>query len=111
MQSSIQHPLDPPVALAFVCILIDQVRTLFKDELPTHSMEVNCDYFLDGTFDYMHFDRVGGVLSHLRKVHRGDIDTYLGSERAQQIYDEDRNSIRVNEVGMYGDSFIFFPFW
>ncbi|TDG39653.1 hypothetical protein AWZ03_013926 [Drosophila navojoa] len=98
MQSSIQHPLDSPVALAFVCILIDQVRSLFKEELPTHTMEVNVDYFIDGTFDYMHFDRVGGVLSHLRKVHRSDIDTYLGTERSQQIYDEDRNSVRVNEV-------------
>lgn len=104
MQSSIQHPLDPPVALAFVCILVDQVRSLFKDELPTHLMEVNADYFVDGTFDYMHFDRVGGVLSHLRKVHRGDIDSYLGTERTQQIYDEDRSSVRVNEVGMYGES-------
>ncbi|XP_030375899.1 E3 ubiquitin-protein ligase RNF123 [Scaptodrosophila lebanonensis] len=98
MQSSIQHPLDAPVALAFVCILIDQVRTLFKDELPGKNVEVNPDYFYDGTFDYMHFDRVGGVLSHLRKVHRPDIDSRLGASRAQQIYDEDRNVMRVNEV-------------
>ncbi|XP_060645573.1 E3 ubiquitin-protein ligase RNF123 [Drosophila nasuta] len=98
MQSSIQHPLDAPVALAFVAILIDQVRTLFKEELPSHVMEVNTDFFLDGTFDYMHFDRVGGVLSHLRKVHRGDIDSHFGIERSQQIYDEDRNSVRTNEV-------------
>ncbi|EDV91344.1 E3 ubiquitin-protein ligase RNF123 isoform X2 [Drosophila grimshawi] len=98
MQSSIQHPLDSSVALAFVSILIDQVRSLFKDELPSHIMEVGIDYFLDGTFDYMHFDRVGGVLSHLRKVHRGDIDAYLGAERTQAIYDEDHNSVRVSEV-------------
>jgi len=100
MQSSIQHPLDAPVALAFVAILIDQVRTLFKEELPSHVMEVNADFFMDGTFDYMHFDRVGGVLSHLRKVHRSDIDSHFGTERTQQIYDEDRNTARVNEVGM-----------
>lgn len=67
MQSSIQHPLDAPVALAFASILIDQTRSMFKDEMPTKNVEVNSDYFIDGTFDYMHFDRVGGVLSHLRK--------------------------------------------
>ncbi|EDW84144.1 uncharacterized protein Dwil_GK13978 [Drosophila willistoni] len=98
MQSSIQHPLNPPVALAFVCILIDQCRTLFKEELPSNTVEVNVDYFIDGSFDYMHFDRVAGVLSHLRKVHRADIDERLGPARTQQIYDDERNTMRVNEV-------------
>lgn len=101
MQSSIQHPLDAPVALAFVSILIDQARTLFKDELPSHVTEVNADFFVDQSFDYMHFDRVGGVLSHLNKVYRADIETHFGAERTQQIYDEDHNNMRVNEVGMY----------
>ncbi|XP_017143160.1 E3 ubiquitin-protein ligase RNF123 [Drosophila miranda] len=98
MQSSIQHPLDAPVALAFVCILIDQARSMFREELPGMNVEVKCDYFFDGTFDYMHFDRVGGVLSHLRKVHRTDIDARLGSVRTQQIYDEDRNNLRSNPM-------------
>lgn len=98
MQSSIQHPLDAPVALAFVCILIDQARTMFKEEMPSRHVEVNSDYFIDGSFDYMHFDRVGGVLSHLRKVHRSDIDQRLGPVRTQQIYDNDRQNMRVNEV-------------
>ncbi|XP_034661955.1 E3 ubiquitin-protein ligase RNF123 [Drosophila subobscura] len=98
MQSSIQHPLDAPVALAFVCILIDQARNMFREEQPGKNVEVNADYFFDGTFDYMHFDRVGGVLSHLRKVHRSDIDARLGSVRTQQIYDEDRSNSRSNEM-------------
>ncbi|XP_065723172.2 E3 ubiquitin-protein ligase RNF123 [Drosophila suzukii] len=98
MQSSIQHPLDAPVALAFVSILIDQTRAMFKEEIPSKNVEVNSDYFIDGSFDYMHFDRVGGVLSHLRKVHRGDIDSRLGAARTQQIYDDDRQNLRVNEV-------------
>jgi len=106
MQSSIQHPLDAPVALAFASILIDQTRSMFKDEMPTKNVEVNSDYFIDGTFDYMHFDRVGGVLSHLRKVHRGDIDARLGSARTQQIYEDDRQNLRVNEVGMYAKTFV-----
>ncbi|ALC46914.1 CG6752 [Drosophila busckii] len=98
MQSSIQHPLDAPVALAFVCILVDQVRQLFKDELPNNTVEVNPDYFVDGTYDYMHFDRIGGVLSHLRKVHRADIDARLGVDRTQQIFEDERNAMRVNEM-------------
>ncbi|KAH8236558.1 hypothetical protein KR026_005614 [Drosophila bipectinata] len=98
MQSSIQHPLDAPVALAFVSILIDQARTMFKEEMPSRHVEVNSDFFIDGSFDYMHFDRVGGVLSHLRKVHRADIDQRLGPVRTQQIYDDDRQNMRVNEV-------------
>ncbi|XP_020813353.1 E3 ubiquitin-protein ligase RNF123 isoform X1 [Drosophila serrata] len=98
MQSSIQHPLDAPVALAFVCIIVDQVRSMFKEEMPAKNVEVNSDYFIDGSFDYMHFDRVGGVLSHLRKVHRGDIDARLGEDRTQEIYDDDRQNLRGNDV-------------
>jgi len=41
MQSSIQHPLDAPVALAFVSILIDQTRAMFKEEIPSKNVEVN----------------------------------------------------------------------
>uniref|UniRef100_W8AXB6 RING-type E3 ubiquitin transferase n=1 Tax=Ceratitis capitata TaxID=7213 RepID=W8AXB6_CERCA len=98
MQSSIMHPMESTVALAFICILIDAAKTLFERELPAAQLEIKPDYFFDGTFEYQHFDRVGGVLSHLRKVHRSDISTHLGPERAHELLEEDRTMMRVGEL-------------
>ncbi|XP_017466845.1 PREDICTED: E3 ubiquitin-protein ligase RNF123 [Rhagoletis zephyria] len=98
MQSSIMHPIESTVALSFICMLIDATRTLFERELPATQAEIKPDYFFDGTFEYQHFDRVGGVLSHLRKVHRNDITTYLGAERTQVLLQEDRTVMRVGEL-------------
>ncbi|XP_011189510.2 E3 ubiquitin-protein ligase RNF123 [Zeugodacus cucurbitae] len=98
MQSSIMHPMDSTVALAFICILIDVTKFLFERELPATPVGGRPEYFFDGTFEYQHFDRVGGVLSHLRKVHRNDISTHLGAERAHELLEEDRTMMRVGEL-------------
>ncbi|XP_061398037.1 E3 ubiquitin-protein ligase RNF123 [Musca vetustissima] len=90
MQSSILHPIESTVALAFICILIDVTKTAFEKEMIGMPVEILPRYFYDGSFEYQHFDRVGGVLSHLRKVHRNDIQQHLGMERTLELLEDDR---------------------
>ncbi|XP_037891290.1 E3 ubiquitin-protein ligase RNF123 isoform X2 [Glossina fuscipes] len=98
MQSSILHPIENPVALAFICILVDVTKTLFEKELPGVEVQIPSKYFYDGSLEYQHYDRVGGVLSHLRKVHHNDIVQQLGTERTQELLDDDRVVVRVAEL-------------
>lgn len=99
MQSSMQYPMESTVALAFLCILIDINKSFFEKEMPGVSVEITPAFFFDGSFEYQHFDRLGGVLSHLRKVHRADIAQYLGPERTQQMFEEERAVLRMGELG------------
>lgn len=100
LQSSIHHPIDTPVALSFLCVLVDISSTLYKHELSAVPAGViNPQLFFDGTFEYQHFDRVGGVLSYLRKAHRSDINHVLGPERASLVNDVERSVIRPEVIG------------
>uniref|UniRef100_A0A1A9W1K7 RING-type E3 ubiquitin transferase n=1 Tax=Glossina brevipalpis TaxID=37001 RepID=A0A1A9W1K7_9MUSC len=101
MQSSILHPIENSVALAFICILVDVTKTLFEKELATAEVQIPSKYFYDGSLEYQHYDRVGGVLSHLRKVHHNDIVQQLGTERTQALLDDDRVVVRVAELGPF----------
>ncbi|XP_046805670.1 E3 ubiquitin-protein ligase RNF123 isoform X2 [Lucilia cuprina] len=98
MQSSILHPIENTVALAFIGILVDVTKTTFDKEMPGNDIEIKPKYFYDGSFEYQHYDRVGGVLSHLRKVHRQEIQQYLGTERTQELIEDDRVIVRVAEL-------------
>ncbi|XP_013113066.2 E3 ubiquitin-protein ligase RNF123 isoform X2 [Stomoxys calcitrans] len=98
MQSSILHPIENTVALAFICILIDVTKTAFEREIASRDIAISPTYFYDGSFEYQHFDRVGGVLSHLRKVHRNDIQQHLGVERTQELLEDDRVIVRVTDL-------------
>uniref|UniRef100_A0A1A9VGU9 RING-type E3 ubiquitin transferase n=1 Tax=Glossina austeni TaxID=7395 RepID=A0A1A9VGU9_GLOAU len=100
-RSSILHPIENPVALAFICILVDVTKTLFEKELPGVEVQIPSKYFYDGSLEYQHYDRVGGVLSHLRKVHHNDIVQQLGTERTQELLDDDRVVVRVAELGPF----------
>lgn len=98
MQSSILYPIENTVALAFICILIDVTKTTIELETDGGSEEIKPKYFYDGSLEYQHHDRVGGVLSHLRKVHRNEIRQQLGSERTQELLEGDRIIVRVAEL-------------
>lgn len=101
MQSSIQHPVEATVALSFLCLLVDAVKAMYEKEIPLIQNEIDPKHFYDGSFEYQHFDRLGGVLSHLRKVHRTDIVQQLGTERAQEVLDDQRALVRGGELGIF----------
>lgn len=73
-------PTQPAVALSFLCILLDVTKSLFAAECPDKLIFVKPQHFYDDTFEYHHFDRVGGILSHLKKTFRRDLVKVLGED-------------------------------
>lgn len=71
---------QPAVALSFLCILLDVTKNLFHNECPDKLIFVKPQHFYDDSFDYQHFDRVGGVLSHLKKTYRRELAKVLGDD-------------------------------
>lgn len=76
--SNYSTPTQPAVALSFLCILLDVTKSLFHAECPDKLIFVKPQHFYDASFDYHHFDRVGGILSHLRKAYRHELVKVLG---------------------------------
>lgn len=104
LQQSNQHtPIASPVAFSFLCLLVDVVKSMFNDELPKTDPEINPKYFFDGSFRYHHFDRVGGVLSHLRKTYRTDVAAFLGSNHEAVNSLDDAQLVRAgtSEIGRF----------
>lgn len=72
-------PTQPAVALSFLCILLDVVQTSFFVECNSEKVYVLPRNFYDGNLKYFHFDRVGGVLSHLKRHYHHELVAHLGS--------------------------------
>lgn len=73
-------PTQPAVALSFLCILLDTVKMLFERESSAPMAFVQPLKFYDGSHNYFHFDRIGGVLSHLKRHYRHKLIARLGSD-------------------------------
>lgn len=71
-------PTQPAVALSFLCILLDVTKSLFQTECPDKLIFVKPQHFYDDSFNYSHFDRLGGILSHLKKTYRKELIKVLG---------------------------------
>ncbi|GAB0094919.1 E3 ubiquitin-protein ligase RNF123 [Sergentomyia squamirostris] len=78
LQTSYSSPTQPAVALSFLCILLDVARQLMTSEHPKKPVKVDPVNFYNDSFAYFHFDRLGGVLSHLKKVFRTEMINILG---------------------------------
>lgn len=71
-------PTQPAVALSFLCILLDVTKALFHSECSDKLVFVQPQNFYDDSFTYNHCDRVGGILSHLKKAFKKDLIAVLG---------------------------------
>lgn len=87
-------PTQPAVALSFLCILVDCGKTLFAEEHPDKSPYVQPLLFYDGSLKYYHFDRVGGVISYLRKNFRSQMIARLGEDHNAITQPEPPNFMR-----------------
>lgn len=79
MEGHYTAPTQPAVALSFLCILLHIIKTSF-DEATCESEQpfVQPCNFYNGFLNYYHFDRVGGVLSHLKRHYHSQLETVLG---------------------------------
>lgn len=73
-------PTQPAVALSFLCILLDILKMLFERESDVAAAFVQSRKFYDGSHKYFQFDRIGGVLSHLKRHYRHKLIAHLGSD-------------------------------
>lgn len=93
MQGNHATPTQPAVALSFLCLLLDIIRQLWTTECLNKPIIIDAKYFYDGTFKYQNVDRIGGVLSHLRKVHRQEMIEHLGENHSEIITMSQTNTI------------------
>lgn len=128
MENSVEHrtiyfleghytsPTQPAVALSFLCILLDILQTLFAEECADSPTIVAPHYFYDGSLKYFHFDRIGGVLSHLNRQHRNELTVRLGGDHTSLHSNSDQtpgsfNGVELSDIcELFLDSLIKFSF-
>ncbi|KFB45879.1 AGAP009295-PA-like protein [Anopheles sinensis] len=80
---------QPAIGLSFLCTLLDVAKSLWEEECVQRGSGVDrksappaidCQFFYDGTFKYANLDRIGGVLSYLRKHFRTQLVEKLGPD-------------------------------
>ncbi|CAD7092671.1 unnamed protein product [Hermetia illucens] len=106
LQGNFTPPTESPVALSFLCILVDIAKSLFEKEISEEIAAVDPVYFVDGSFRYYHFDRIGGVLSHLRKIYRTEIVAQLGEDHDALYNIETTDLIRADNSDVYSAMFL-----
>lgn len=80
MEGHYTSPTQPAVALSFLCIILDIVKTLLASECSAQKPYVEASNFYNGRLNYYHFDRVGGVLSHLKRHFHQELIAKLGKD-------------------------------
>ncbi|KXJ75047.1 hypothetical protein RP20_CCG012419 [Aedes albopictus] len=108
---------QPAIGLSFLCTLLDVARTLWDEEISTASTSstasqrpyIDYRYFYDGTFRYSNIDRIGGVLSYLKKHFRQQLIEKLGDDHTSLAAVDQQSDLR-NEIAAFNaflDSAIF----
>ncbi|XP_043487937.1 E3 ubiquitin-protein ligase RNF123-like isoform X2 [Polistes fuscatus] len=69
-----------PLALSLCSFhrLLTAFRDLWNEEIGINNVHIPCSYFYDGTINYFNIDRLGGVLSYLRKTYKLELMNILG---------------------------------
>lgn len=98
-----RHPVatQPAIALSLLCILLDILKTTFAMECPDDGVFIPPKAFYDGSLQYYRFDRIGGVLSHLKRLYRDDLAQRLGlhNESTENENDEIlRDTIELSDI-------------
>jgi hypothetical protein len=55
-------------------------KQLWTDETNSNVVFIDSINFCDGTFTYNNIDRIGGLLSHLKKTYRNQLGAFLGAD-------------------------------
>ncbi|XP_068976365.1 E3 ubiquitin-protein ligase RNF123-like [Bombus flavifrons] len=69
-----------PITLCCIYRLLIAFKILWDAEVGTSPVYVPSRVFYDGSIDYSRIERLGGLVSHLNKMHRGELIQLLGSE-------------------------------
>ncbi|XP_035776187.1 E3 ubiquitin-protein ligase RNF123-like [Anopheles albimanus] len=100
---------QPAIGLSFLCTLLDVAKTLWeeecrdqhgKDDSSSRIPTIDYRFFYDGSFKYANLDRIGGVLSYLRKHFRAQLVERLGADHPS-IACTDQSSDLRNEIAAF----------
>uniref|UniRef100_A0ABD2WQJ0 RING-type E3 ubiquitin transferase n=1 Tax=Trichogramma kaykai TaxID=54128 RepID=A0ABD2WQJ0_9HYME len=91
--STNQIPL--PIALCCFQRLLVTFKLLWDAEVGTSPVFVPVKTFCDGSINYAGIDRLGGVLSHLTKTFRNDLQQLLGAEN-ENATETDNSHLTTN---------------
>lgn len=80
MEGHYTSPTQPAVALSFLCILLDIIKNFLETECPSRNPFIDPSSFYDGSSNYYHFDRIGGVLSYLKRHYHQELIEKLGRD-------------------------------
>ncbi|KAI4488691.1 hypothetical protein M0802_011399 [Mischocyttarus mexicanus] len=59
--------------------LLTTFKYLWSREVGTDNVHIPCAFFYNGTINYPNIERLGGVLSYLRRIYRLDLNNILGA--------------------------------
>ncbi|XP_058056698.1 E3 ubiquitin-protein ligase RNF123 [Anopheles bellator] len=103
---------QPAIGLSFLCTLLDVAKTVWEEECGDHhtpgasrgkkpsAPSIDCRLFYDGSFKYANLDRIGGVLSYLRKHFREQLLERLGGDHPSLV-DADQASDLRSEIAAF----------
>uniref|UniRef100_A0A182PVH9 RING-type E3 ubiquitin transferase n=1 Tax=Anopheles epiroticus TaxID=199890 RepID=A0A182PVH9_9DIPT len=108
---------QPAIGLSFLCTLLDVAKTLWEEECEheggskakTVPPTIDCRFFYDGTFKYSNLDRIGGVLSYLRKHFRMQLIERLGPDHPSLVAIDQPSDLRseIAAFNVFLDSAMF----
>jgi Kip1 ubiquitination-promoting complex protein 1 len=86
LSSSFTTTTQPAIGLSLLCLILDVAKQLHDSEnTQQEHLTVDHRFFYDGSLTYGQNDRVGGVLSHLNKVFKKDLQEALGGDHEPAV--------------------------
>lgn len=99
-------PTVPPLGLAIVCILLDVLRAQWEKDYGLQDACIDAIHFLDGSFVYKNMDRVGGIISYLRKIHHYALIERLGRNHRTFAEEYEQRLFQAEFNDLYSSLFI-----
>lgn len=106
LHGNVITPTSPTVGLSFLFLLLDVLKMIHQNEFSTKSMCIDIENFLNGSFLYKDIDRVGGIITYLRKVHRTILIERLGTNHPTLSEEYEQRLLQSELNNLYSSIFI-----
>lgn len=106
IHGSLINPAQPAVGLALLCILLDVVKSMWDKGYPNRPKAIDARCFFDGTLIYKGTDRVGGIISYLRKHLRAQLVASLGETHESMTEEFEQRVIQTELNDLYSSFFV-----
>lgn len=95
------------MGLSFICVLLDVLKSIWTNDFEVDMpVSIEIQHFLDESFLYKNIDRVGGVMSYLRKIHRALLIERLGIDHEAFSEKYEDHLLQTEENNPYSSLFV-----